>query len=59
MRRGIHLMPQGVRGFGVNLLMQGDGNHTNLVFLLGCCRKFIDEFFILLFTSLFPDDIRS
>lgn len=45
MRHGIHLMPQGVQGFRVDLFMQGDGNQTNFVFLQSCCREFFDGVF--------------
>lgn len=41
----IHHMPPGVRGFGIDLFMQGNGNEDDLVFLQGCCREFIDGFF--------------
>lgn len=40
----VHRMPSGVRGFGVDLFMQGDGRETNSVFLQGCCLPFIREF---------------
>lgn len=45
MRCIIHHMPPGIRGFGVDLFMQSNGNHDNFVFLQGCCREFIQEFF--------------
>ncbi len=59
MRCAIHRMPPGIRDIGVDLFMQGDGNQTDSAFLQGYCREFFDGFFILLFTRLFPDDIRS
>ena len=45
MRCSFHHMPPGVRGFGVDLFMQGDGKDNNFVFLQGCCQEFINEFF--------------
>ena len=45
MRCVIHHMPSGVRGFGIYLFMQSDGNQTESLFLQGCCQEFILEFF--------------
>lgn len=44
MRCPVHRLPPGARGFGVDLLMQGNGKETNSVFLQGCCLPFIEEF---------------